>query len=168
MNVIAWDRAYSLYPRATFEKRHSLYLRADVDTEVIDKYKERGWEMLVPAMDHSWDPALFKLSDPRWIGDGRSWVLRLPTEGVTPPPPANERSLPMTRDPCAATAWCLVHDINHNVVSPVFTVVKWKNLEYKYVTYQRYIKDIKRQYREETYETATERLDPDVRRRRRL
>ncbi len=44
---------------------------------------------------------------PRWIGDGFSWTMHLPTEGVTPPLPANEHSVALTRDPCIATDWAL-------------------------------------------------------------
>ncbi|KAI0083370.1 hypothetical protein BDY19DRAFT_910654 [Irpex rosettiformis] len=104
LNVISWDRAYSLYPRATFEHRKSLLLLEGYThlTDIIEKYSNRNFEF-VRTLDHpslTSDPAL--ASTPRWIGDGYSWILDLPTNGITLPPPLSKQ---LTRDPCYLTTW---------------------------------------------------------------
>ncbi|KAI0083368.1 hypothetical protein BDY19DRAFT_910652 [Irpex rosettiformis] len=107
LNVISWDRAYSLYPRATFEHRKSVLLLEERSylTDIIEKYSNRGFEFVhtldLPTLKS--DPALD--STPRWIGDGHSWILDLPTNGITLPPPISPLSKPLTRDPCYLTTW---------------------------------------------------------------
>ncbi|KAI0083366.1 hypothetical protein BDY19DRAFT_702552 [Irpex rosettiformis] len=108
VNVISWDRAYSLYPRATFEHRKSVVLRRQnrqLMYSIIEKYGNRGFEFRYTIHDNDIvsDPAF--TSAQRWIGDGHSWVLELSTEGITLPPPITELSKPLTRDPCFLTTW---------------------------------------------------------------
>ncbi|KAI0684139.1 hypothetical protein BC835DRAFT_1293861 [Cytidiella melzeri] len=109
MNVISWDRAYCLYPRATLEDRTSLLVRryGVLIRNIVTKYTARGWAFIYscPASRRK-DLALTFV--PRWIGDGRSWVIKLPTEGVTAPPSFNSISRPLTRDPCCLTSWRLL------------------------------------------------------------
>lgn len=115
MNVIAYDRAYALYPRATFEDHLSLYCKQvdDRDLSAIQKYKSRGWTIV-----HEWptvDP--FSLQPinrdiiplgPRWIGDKHSWSISLSLQGITSPPPLNSLSLALSTDPCFVTSWEMV------------------------------------------------------------
>ena len=110
MNVIAWDRAYSLYPRATLIEHQSLCTRGEEDPGIINKYYQRGWHMLdeEDLLDDEY-PAFS--TGMRWIGDGKSWTIALAVDGVIPPPPANPRTLALSRDPCAGTAWHLSIDI---------------------------------------------------------
>lgn len=76
MNVITYDRAYSLYPLATFEAHVALYCKnvEQRDAAVIAKYRARGY-----AIYHGW-PAVDPFTrqpvpehliplDTRWIGD---------------------------------------------------------------------------------------------------
>ena len=109
LNVISWDRAYSLYPRATFEDHKSLYLRPDYtedETEplIIAKYEERGWDFDTGRSTLEKHDRAFS-SVARWIGDSLSWVIKLDLAGVMPPPPANDFSPPLSRDPCCFTSW---------------------------------------------------------------
>ncbi|KAH9942558.1 hypothetical protein B0H21DRAFT_523328 [Amylocystis lapponica] len=48
MNVISYEKAYALYPRATFEERRSLVCPTDglPQEPAINKYATRGWEMV--------------------------------------------------------------------------------------------------------------------------
>lgn len=104
MNVIAWDSAYCLYPRATLETHETLFVRHDLPNtqEFMGKYQRRGYrihrQMRSPRR---W--ALYAGSVIRWIGDGRAWTIRLP-----PGPESEGAPVPtMTRDPCIGTAWQL-------------------------------------------------------------
>lgn len=107
LNVISWDRAYSLYPRCTFEHRKAILFRhrSYKFAEIRQKYSNRGFEFTTTSANAHLgrDPAL--VSEARWIGDKRSWVLELSTEGITLPPPVTELSRPLTRDPCYLTTW---------------------------------------------------------------
>lgn len=62
LNVISYSHAYSLYPRATFDKRIALSLIPSrmVDQSVLRKYSDRGWKFVddipnVPVVDISDD-----------------------------------------------------------------------------------------------------------------
>ncbi|KAI0087717.1 hypothetical protein BDY19DRAFT_892207 [Irpex rosettiformis] len=141
-NVISWDRAYSLYPRATFEDHRGLWLRPDYaddegETDIIKKYRLRGWkfEWERGALDGD-DPAFGDAA--RWIGDTQSWVIKLDTHGVTRPPPVNEFSQPLTRDPCCMTSWWMTlagsggpHEPPTAAIDFVFS---YPTLSYKYAS----------------------------------
>lgn len=131
LNLISWDRAYSMYPRATFTNRTAHFLRdhrsassADVSrySDIIRKYTKRGYKFSFHLPRHAaTDPALTTL--PRRLGDGNCWVLPLSQEGVTPPPPFNSLSHPLTRDPCCFSMWKLDGDYENIVVEPARPVI---------------------------------------------
>lgn len=108
--MISWDRAYSLYPRATLEDHTGLYLRPDTHEdhkkEIIAKYEKRGWTFCMSRGDLEKHDRAFTNAI-RWIGDSESWIIKLDLDGVTPPPPVNDFSRPLTRDPCCFTSWWL-------------------------------------------------------------
>ena len=137
LNVISWDRAYSLYPRCTFEHRKAIIFRHSSHKfgEVLQKYSDRGFEFTTTrANTHlSHDPAI--ASQSRWIGDKHSWVFELPTEGVTLPPPVTELSRPLTRDPCYLATWRRVDRVFPTAHSTIaFEKVGGHNaLHYEYV-----------------------------------
>ena len=112
MNVIAYDRAYALYPRATFEEQISLFCKpvTQRDVQVISKYRARGFLIV-----HDWPtsdpftlqplPASIVPLSPRWIGDRYTWSVPLSLEGVKPPPALTPLSPPLTTDACFFTSW---------------------------------------------------------------
>ena len=146
LNVISWDRAYSLYPRATFEDRTDLFLRPGyydreepVLDRILDKYENLGWQLC--GEPRGWYRSQYDLAFigvARWIGDSHSWVIELDVDGVTLPPPVNEFSQPMTRDPCCLTSWWLKPGENDEPpnVPPklVHGIQSSKLLTYNYVT----------------------------------
>ncbi len=99
MNIITHDKAYSFYPRATFDEHRSLVCRPDVETETLKKYKDRGWAMSglsdMPELDHPiystfpfgrryvGDPCCWKipvtpgLDLPRGFVESNSWVIEI-------------------------------------------------------------------------------------------
>ena len=114
MNVIAYDRAYCLYPRATFEARLSLYLKTvePRDVQVIEKYRARGWDFvhdwptLNPSTTMPYDPTIVPMQ-PRWIGDKHTWSIPLALTGVTLPAPYSTVSPALETDPCFCTSWAI-------------------------------------------------------------
>ena len=108
MNVIAWDYAYCLYPRATLEERRSLVCRADGPNQVTAeaKYRARGWEIV-----HSLPPcAPYDRAFPsglRFMGDPNMWRLKLDTAQILPPFPPSQHGSRLSTDPVAATSWKL-------------------------------------------------------------
>lgn len=106
LNMIAWDYAYCLYPSATLDHRETAFLRYDTDDprtdSVIEKYTARGFTILTDISEPS---TLTKYGGMalRGVGDKRTWVFRLSTDGIASP--KHEHAL--SRDPCVCTAWRL-------------------------------------------------------------
>ncbi|KAH9856395.1 hypothetical protein C2E23DRAFT_699461, partial [Lenzites betulinus] len=85
MNVIAYDTAYCLFPRATLEERRSLLSwssqgRSKRRAEGLVKYAARGFRMLEFLDDSElWqsEPNRSFPFGPRWMGDPSSWSISL-------------------------------------------------------------------------------------------
>ena len=78
MNFITHDKAYSLYPRATFEQHRSLvFLRGTAARDkALAKYTERGWSTLnrITGGDfHDLNSAFAR--GPRFVGDSKTWTI---------------------------------------------------------------------------------------------
>jgi hypothetical protein len=85
MNFIAWDKAYCLFPAATFLTRDCLTfgdVRKDPKLPAIyAKYWARGFKIsAVPTIAPTY-PKVFPFGY-RWINDKHSWVIDLHTEEV--------------------------------------------------------------------------------------
>jgi len=102
MNFITHDRAYSLYPRATFEERRSLMYGTGTASrkKARAKYVERGWTMLdgITGDDfHNLNSSLVR--GPRYVGDRRTWAIPiLPKVDAPCPPIAEINSWSLTYD----------------------------------------------------------------------
>ena len=102
MNFITHEKAYSIYPCATFEERRSLmFLSANASRRKAHvKYAERGWTMLdgVTGDDfHNLKSSLAR--GPRYVGDRRTWTISiLPKVDARCPPIAEINS------------WSLIYD----------------------------------------------------------
>ncbi|KAF8176015.1 hypothetical protein BJ912DRAFT_987673 [Pholiota molesta] len=74
MNIITHDKAYSLYPRATFEDYRSLMFSNSNDREenALKKYASRGWTTIM-------------LSSARYLGDRGCWTLPILPALACPP-----------------------------------------------------------------------------------
>lgn len=79
MNVITHDRAYSIYPRATYIERRSLVCnRSEISFEERSKYESRGW-IQVPYLEaHDYNnPSSSFARGSRRLGDRRCWTINL-------------------------------------------------------------------------------------------
>ncbi|KAI0715462.1 hypothetical protein C8T65DRAFT_144725 [Cerioporus squamosus] len=110
MNVISFEKAYCLFPRATLEARLSLLSSSCAGRSVrrqasVAKYVARGFTITerIPPQDLRL-PYLFPLGW-RWIDDSTSWVIPLNTDGVTPPPPINHVTPRLLHDPVVVCNW---------------------------------------------------------------
>jgi hypothetical protein len=102
MNIIAWDTAYCLYPRATLLDRVALVIHPliPLDTPAVRKYAERGYRLF--NAPHAYQRAqlapVFFPDALRWVDDARGWAVPLSTAGLAPPP-LSATSAPVARDP---------------------------------------------------------------------
>ncbi|KAF7340780.1 DUF607-domain-containing protein [Mycena sanguinolenta] len=85
MNVIAYDKAYALYPWSTFVKQEALTVRSTAHQETAEreaareKYKNRGWKMIeYPSSTRKCDGVRMNRS----VGDRFTWTIssRTPTD----------------------------------------------------------------------------------------
>jgi hypothetical protein len=110
MNVIAWDTAFCLYPRATLLDRVALVIHPVIplDTPAVRKYAERGYRLF--NAPHAYQRAqlapVFFPDALRWVDDARGWAVPLSTAGLVPPP-LSATSAPIARDPVAHNSWTL-------------------------------------------------------------
>ena len=140
MNVITFEKAYCLFPRATLDERFSLVCTTRED-EVMEaiyrKYTARGWNFIrsiddVP--DLTSDPAL-RVNRCRWISDRFTWVMNLPL-----PPrfreslgPLNGRTKALGRDPVSVTSWGQSISDDGRICEMMFYQPQAVNLFYEYV-----------------------------------
>lgn len=133
MNVIAFDAAYSLYPRATFDLRCGLSLAqiSPREAKALAKYAARGWAIHSTIWPHEKDTLqpLFKVDVLRRMGDRDSWVIPLDTTNITLRSPFTLSSPPFTDDPAAFSSWKLYghisgeYDMSHHFLSS--TILKY-------------------------------------------
>ena len=81
MNLITYNGAYSLFPRATFDEGRSLVCctRSMDHEQAIEKYEKRGWEIQKNITEQEQEAinSSFRVED-RWIGDEKTfpWYIR--------------------------------------------------------------------------------------------
>lgn len=110
MNIIAFDKVYALYPRATFEERVSLIMldAHNYDGDALDKYRRHGWGTIPriwpghPELDRC-----FALGHCHSIGDKHTWVVPLDMDGVTLQPCLSPLSPEFQWDPFKHSTWKL-------------------------------------------------------------
>jgi hypothetical protein len=89
MNIITHDKAYSLYPRATFEDYRSLMFSNSNDREenALKKYASRGWTtiMLSSAVTQATAARYRFTTGERYLGDRGCWTLPILPALACPP-----------------------------------------------------------------------------------
>jgi len=108
MNVISYNKAFSLYPLGTLAQRQSLKCATDGPNQepAIEKYETRGWKMIT-NIDPKLPGSQAFATKARYVGDSHCWTVPLNTQGVKPPTGWTRRSTPFTRDPVEASNWVL-------------------------------------------------------------
>jgi len=114
MNFIAFDAAYSIYPRATFEERRALSFTglSSNDLRALGKYSLRGWTIFsdiwtnmgtINNVDKS-----FYINQKRWVKDKFSWVVPLDMTDIEPRPRVSSVSEPFHWDPVVQNSWLIL------------------------------------------------------------
>ena len=83
MNLITHDKAYSLYPRPTFEERRSLVYRGNTPERerALKKYEGRGWTIVKKiTKEESQDRRSAFYAGLRYLGDRKCWTVPLNPE----------------------------------------------------------------------------------------
>jgi hypothetical protein len=127
MNVISWDAAYCMYPRASLEDRIALLAHRSgrkTTSRAYQKYQDRGFTMIKSFAKG--DRAFPTKS--RWIDDEHSWVIQLPDVDWTGPTTA--LSVSMSKDPVAATNWRLLRPSEPFIT---FFIFRGYDLRYDFV-----------------------------------
>lgn len=124
VNFITWNKAFSVFPRATFAEHRTLPLKKlDArERRCHDKYRERGWRMQRrPRLDAAGE-FLARVGDEhthRRLGDRYTWVMPLDTAGIAgadafTPDYVMESSCfqiysPWVLHPETTMDWCRIH-----------------------------------------------------------
>ncbi|TFK78930.1 hypothetical protein K466DRAFT_440461, partial [Polyporus arcularius HHB13444] len=140
MNVISYESAYCLFPRATLEERITLLSSSTKGiyrnrSEALAKYMERGFNVILtmPANSGRFSGTHFAFpSGWRWVDDNISWVVQLDTSGISHPRPLNSHSSPMLHDPVSVTNWNMRYNQPKGVVMQ-FSTVNSDLLGYSYL-----------------------------------
>ena len=82
MNLITYDKAYSIFPRATFGERRSLIFVQDEDLAAMAraKYEQRGWSFIEAYQVPTNDPLSSFAKGSRHLGDSKCWSITLHPE----------------------------------------------------------------------------------------
>ena len=150
MNLITHDRAYSLYPHATFEEHRSLVISTEGSKQETarKKYTARGWTMVGTGQDEDIRNARSDFTPcRRYIGDSRCWTIP-----VLP-------KLDLPEDFMATNTWELKYNpvvgledfpVDSNVdvkaagrVEPMlsFTILRVENLRFSYLVVDKSVQD---------------------------
>lgn len=135
MNVISLEKAYSLYPKATFEERCSLICASDGPKQepAMEKYEQRGWKMIRDAPSDDLQSDFHFLCDSfRWMGDHHCWTIQLDVTGISDRLRPNAASPRLLHDPVAASSWMLDHNPDDGGVMD-FKLTEDENLYLSYV-----------------------------------
>ena len=113
MNIITYNRAYCLYPRATLNDRVSLVCTDRSDTLIqrtFAKYSQRGWSISLCSANLPLSTLRsLCINRPRSMVGTFTWTIPLPD-----PPVStfyiNEQSTVLRFDPASAASWTLLVD----------------------------------------------------------
>lgn len=135
LQIIAYDKAYSLYPYSTFENRTSLWMAeprgADYlrNAAIIVKYANRGFNFVPTTL--TGNAHIFALNERRTVGDSHTWTISLDTEGVVLRNPMTPTSPAFTFDPVTQCSWILGFQSTNLVMK--YTVFRHFCLRYAYL-----------------------------------
>ena len=138
MNVISFEKAYCLYPKATFEERRSLICANEgpAHDAAIQKYIHRGWKMVYTNLDWAQEVrtsfhVIYHLV--RNMGDRYCWTIPLGTINIPDRLCLGEGRPILTSDPASASSWRLAYEARHGGYMR-FEVTCDHNLYLQYIT----------------------------------
>ena len=89
VNVLSWNKAYSIFPDATFISRpmfqlYQYHYSEDIPMANLAKYEHRGWRLSVPTDISTFNSAYMKVNGVRHIGDPKTWTIVLDISDIEP------------------------------------------------------------------------------------
>ncbi|KAK7887474.1 hypothetical protein LTR67_009894 [Exophiala xenobiotica] len=83
VNIVTWNKAYSLFPKETLLEKKTYMLKPmdDYFETLLRKYARRGWDLeeIVRREDHTPSSSIQPV---RRLGDRFTWAVRLPMESL--------------------------------------------------------------------------------------
>ena len=143
MNFIAFDAAYALYPKATFQHGANLAMghSRERDTRCIAKYTERGWPAIALESLHNHPTSdCFALGQVRRVADRRTWTVPLDTSGLSLRSRLSPRSQRFQWDPVLYNTWTLSRSAEKQMVKARFHIVKSAVFRYTYLSTNVHVK----------------------------
>lgn len=133
MNVISYEMAYCLYPRATLHEHHTLVSGEEASPTrpaALLKYSGRGFEIMVVDRGRLPAGSLFA-EDMRYMGDSQCWTVTLDTVGIQAFSwPISGQPL-LSCDPVSATSWH--QKIGISVIYMSYRVSKFYKTSFHYL-----------------------------------
>ena len=128
MNFVAYDAAYSIYPRATFRDKVSVAFKASTPAEMRAhaKYEGRGWTTLPNLYDSPEVVQSCFVDVQRHVGDSMTWTLPLDISDL------RLRNI-FKWDPVEYNSWSLSSTVTPGRVVPEFFVVRNAVFQYVYL-----------------------------------
>ena len=111
LQIIAYDKAYLLYPYATFENQMLLWMAENRGSDqgrndaVIIKYTNCGFNFIPPTLPRNSD--IFGVNLHQTVRDLMMWTINLDTDCVVLHGPMTPTSPPFTFDPITKCSWTL-------------------------------------------------------------
>ncbi|KAK5271995.1 hypothetical protein LTR40_013929, partial [Exophiala xenobiotica] len=83
VNIVTWNKAYSLFPKETLleKKTFMLKLMDDYFETLLRKYVRRGWDLEEIVRREDYTPSS-SIQPVRRLGDRFTWTVRLPMESL--------------------------------------------------------------------------------------
>ncbi len=139
MNIITYEKAYCLFPRATLEEHVSLLSSSCKGHSIrreqsINKYTKRGYQMMERIRGGTVD-LLSNRTFPlgwRWIDDSLSWTIQLDTDRAIPLNTLNPLSHVLAHDPSAICNWEMRYSSLRGAVMH-YRIIKTQLLRYRYL-----------------------------------
>jgi hypothetical protein len=138
MNIISYDAAHSLYPRATFEERRTLAMSVSTpgEIEALGKYAVRGWKIQEDIWAHEENKprtSSFHMFQIRWVNDNKTWTIPLDVTGVIMRPPPSATSDAFTWDPVVQNSWKLARRVGGLRLVMTYFTAKSTVFRYNYL-----------------------------------
>lgn len=133
MNFVTAEKAYCLYPKATFMQQQTLVTGSKPIgwDEMGEFYDHLGVDMLKGMMSLE-DETTFSAGAYRIVEDSNSWIIPLDLEGIVALSPINTRTLTLSSDPSVPNVWRLLEFSNGPFLD--YRIATYPVLRYKYLT----------------------------------
>lgn len=136
MNVISFEKAYCLFPRATIEE-HMCLFHSSFTTHHSHYPEDCG---LRPTPRFQQDMGALFGFGARWLGDSQTWTIPLNPHGIALPLFPGPYSAPLPFDPVRITSFSVHYDLAVGTRIS-FSILRSQIIRYSYVVGDRGLLD---------------------------